>query len=328
VIAKSGLVSIVVASYRHVQFLRQRMDSLLNQTYRNLEIIVIDDCSPENNLEVLQEYRQNPRVKVIPRAENGGWVVVSNMGIELSKGEYLLFANCDDACEPTLVEDLVRGLQMAPTAGVAFCRSLLVDKDNKVLGDDYEIRERAFREYCASNVLVPGSQMRQFLFHSCVIPNLSGAIFRRTCFEYAGPFSSDYKACGDWILFFKLCERFDFWYHATPLNHFRQHDRTIRAETAGKTTYEEFFRVLLGELRRGGLTTMQRARIRLHVMYLWSVDLIRPGRVGWSYFPHHLGLVASLDPWSLLFLIPAMFRRLIELPGKVVRHLFRFRPAS
>lgn len=318
-----GLVSIVVASYRHVQFLRQRMDSLLGQTYRNLEILVIDDCSPDNNLEILQEYEFDSRVRVIPRSENGGWVVVSNMGLELARGEYLLFANCDDACEASLVEKLVGALQQNPSAGVAFCRSLLIDSNSKALGNDYEIRESAFRDYCKSDTLIDRTRMRQFLFHSCVIPNLSGALFRRTCFDYAGRFSSEYKACGDWILFFNLCERFDFCYVASPLNHFRQHDRTIRAETAGKTTYEEFFRVLLGELRRGGLNRLQQSRIRFHVMYLWAVDLIRPQQSGWQYFPSQLRLVAALDPISLPFLVPAIVRRLLEIPVKGVRKLLK-----
>ena len=96
---KPGLVSIVVASYNHAEFLEQRMTSLINQTYQNIEILVIEDCSPDNSLEVLRKYESHPKVKLIVREKNGGWVAVSNQGIDLSSGEFVLFANCDDDCD-------------------------------------------------------------------------------------------------------------------------------------------------------------------------------------------------------------------------------------
>ena len=67
-----GLVTVVVASYNHARFLTRRMDSLLAQTYRQLEIIVIDDRSPDNSVEILRRYESDPRVNLIVREQNGG----------------------------------------------------------------------------------------------------------------------------------------------------------------------------------------------------------------------------------------------------------------
>lgn len=316
-----GLVSVVVASYNHARFLQRRMESLINQTYPQLEILVIDDCSPDNSVEVLQAFARHPRVKLILRERNGGWVTVSNQGIEMSRGEFILFANCDDDCEPGMIDRLVHALQAHPSAGLAFCRSLMVDEHGTAMGDDYQVREPAFRERCWDDCFLSREEMRRFLMHSCVIPNLSAALIRRTCFEQVGVLSHDYKACSDWDLFFRIADGFDFAYVAQPLNHFRQHGRTIRSATKGRVTYDEFFRVLLGRLGHAGFSAAERSRFRMHVMHLWAIELLRPSTSGLVNLPHHAKLVASLDAASLIYLVPAVARRVLEMPLKALRRV-------
>jgi glycosyltransferase involved in cell wall biosynthesis len=291
---KPGLVSVVVASYNHAEFLAQRMDSLINQTYRDIEILVIDDCSPDNSIEILRRYESHPKVRLIIRA------------------------NCDDACDPRMIERLVAAMNRNPTAGVAFCRSLMIDEQDRVLGDDYVIREKSFRERCAGDTFIGRDEMYKFLLHSCVIPNLSAALIRRSCFDSAGALTSDYRACSDWDLFFRIANDFDFCYVAEPLNRFRQHSTTIRSATKGRITYDEFFRLLLGEIRLGKLSLGERFHFRLHVMYLWAIELIRPSTAGWMNFFHHAQLVWQIDRLALPLLPLAILKRLIELPAKAV----------
>jgi hypothetical protein len=148
------------------------------------------------------------------------------------------------------------------------------------------------------------------------MPNLSGILFRRDCFEAVGQFSSEYQACLDWDMFFRITEQYDFCYVAEPLNRFRQHSATIRSATKGRITYDEFFRLLLNEIQRPGLTASERFHFRLHVMYLWAVDLVRPSTAGWSNFLHHVQQVWLLDPLALPLLPIAILKRMVELPGK------------
>ena len=296
---KPGRVSVVVASYNHARFLPQRMDSLIAQTYPDLEIIVIDDCSPDNSVEVLRRYEQDPRVKLIIREHNGGWVAVSNQGIDLATGEYVIFANCDDACDPRMIERLVTALQTNPSAGIAFCRSKLVDADSKVLGDDREYQSARFRATCATDVSIPGAQMGQFLLYGCVISNLSAALFRRTSFDAAGNLSSSYRACSDWDLFFRMAARFDIVYIAEPLNLFRQHATTIRSRMKERETYQEYFRVLLSHGALLKLTTLERARFRTHIMFLWAVHLMSPSLRGIADLPYTQETVSLPLTWPI-----------------------------
>ncbi len=318
-----GLVSIVVASYNHAEYLPQRMESLIAQTYPHIEIIVIDDCSPDDSLRVLRCYEDDPRVRLIVREQNGGWVAVSNQGIELSRGEFVIFANCDDACKPQLIERLVSAMRSGDNVGIAFCRSWLVDKDNRILSDDLRSQQRVFQQRCAVDALIPGAEMGKYLLHSCVIPNLSAALIRHECFYRVGVLSPDYRACSDWDLFFRVAEHFDFAYVSQPLNLFRQHETTIRSVMKERATYEEYFRVLLGNLPAQRLSMLERAAARLRVMNLWSIHVISPSIGGVANVPYHLKRVVALDPWSVVFLPLAAIQRIIDLGRKLLLRLGR-----
>jgi glycosyltransferase involved in cell wall biosynthesis len=318
---RCGLVSLVVASYNHAGFLTRRMDSLIGQTYPETEILVIDDCSPDNSVEILRRYETYPNVRLVVREKNGGWVTTSNQGIDLTSGEFVLFANCDDDCDSRMVERLVDVMQRNPSAGIAFCRSLMVDESDRVLGDDFSVREAAFRKRCARDTLLSGAEASRFLLHSCVIPNLSAALIRRECFSEVGRLSADYRVCCDWDLFFRIAARYDVAYVAEPLNRFRQHQKTIRNVTKDKVIYEEYFRLLLGHIRVLQLSYFERIRFRTHVMYLWAVHLLSPSMNGAANLPYHFGRVVRLDPVSLLFAIPGALLRVVELTVKAPRKL-------
>lgn len=329
---KPGLVSVVVASYNHARFLTRRMDSLLAQTHANLEIIVIDDRSPDNSVEILRRYESDPRVRLIVREKNGGWVAVSNQGVELSHGEFVLFGNCDDACDPRMIERLVAAMRAHPTAGIAFCKSRFIDVEDRVIGDDFETRESAFRKFCASDVLIPSARMSRFLLDSCAIPNLSAALLRRSTLDEVGLLSAEYRVCSDWEFYFRMAARHDVAYVAEALNDFRQHDATIRSTVKERVINEETFRLLLGEIRRLPLSFAERCRYRTRVMYIWAIHLIAPSFSGLRNFPYHLKRVFSLDPLALPFLLPALVMRVFgvgaKVPGRILTRMFHSQKAG
>ncbi|MBT8574536.1 glycosyltransferase [Polynucleobacter paneuropaeus] len=318
---QKGLVTAIVASYNHSRFLPSRIESLLKQTYSDIEVLVIDDYSSDSSPEILKSYLGQKNYQLVLREQNGGWVKVSNQGFELSRGEYILFANCDDDCDTLMVDSLVDALEAHPKAAVAFCRSLMVDEVGKELGDDFQIREDSFRRHCAQDNYIDGKLMSRFLMHSCVIPNLSAALIRKSCLNEVGLFSSEYKACSDWDLFFRIAKNYDFAYVAQPLNFFRQHGKTIRSATKGRITYDEFFSVLLPKINNSDFSLFERISFRFHVMYLWSIELVRPSLQGWKNFAHHAELAASLDPLAILLLPFAMILRVIEIPLKLIKRM-------
>ncbi len=104
----SPLLTIAVAVYNTGKYLNECMDSVVNQTYRNLEIICVNDCSTDNSLEILKEYAtKDKRIKIINNEKNLGLGVVRNVGMNAAHGEYILFIDSDDWLDLTACEKLI-----------------------------------------------------------------------------------------------------------------------------------------------------------------------------------------------------------------------------
>lgn len=101
------LVSILVPVYNTEQYLRQHLDSIINQTYRNIEVICVNDCSPDNSSAILQEYAQiDKRIIVINKSANEGLPQARKTAFAHSSGHYILPVDSDDWLEPNMVEQL------------------------------------------------------------------------------------------------------------------------------------------------------------------------------------------------------------------------------
>jgi len=316
---KPGLVSVIVASYNHAEFLQERMDSLLNQTYKNIEIIVIDDCSTDNSREVLRQYKPNQKVRLIERDSNSGWVSVSNQGVALSQGEFIIFANCDDACDSGMIVALVDSLQKNPTAGISFCCSELIDSSGNRLGSDFDQRERSFRAKCARDVLLTRGEMTRFLMHSCVIPNLSAALFRKNTYILSGGLTSKYQVCADWDLFFNVTKKCEVFYISQALNYFRQHETTIRSSTKERKYLLEIIEIILSNIKLQKSNFYETSKYRLNAMYILAEYALRPRFDPIINFPYLMLNVLRLDWMAIVLLPPAFALRFCNVACKVFK---------
>ena len=101
------LISIIVPIYKVEIYLRKCIDSIVNQTYKNIEILLIDDGSPDNCGIICDEYaKKDERIKVIHK-ENGGLSDARNYGIEASTGDYIIFIDSDDYVSESMCENLL-----------------------------------------------------------------------------------------------------------------------------------------------------------------------------------------------------------------------------
>ena len=108
---KNNLISIIVPIYNVEKYLKKCIDSIINQTYKNLEIILVDDGSPDNCGKICDEYaKKDNRIKVIHK-ENGGVSSARNVGVENATGEYIGFVDSDDYIEKDMYEVLINNLK-------------------------------------------------------------------------------------------------------------------------------------------------------------------------------------------------------------------------
>ena len=102
----SELISVIVPVYNVEKYLNKCIESIVNQTYTNLEIILVDDGSPDNSGAICEEYaKKDPRIKVIHQ-ENAGAPAARNVAIDKAVGEFMYFMDSDDWAEPTMLEDM------------------------------------------------------------------------------------------------------------------------------------------------------------------------------------------------------------------------------
>lgn len=102
------LVSVIVPVYNVEQYLDECLNSIRQQTYENIEIIVVEDCSTDDSLNTLTKHLKDPRVKLIQHEKNSGLSAARNTGIDAAKGDYIMFADSDDLVHLSLIELCVK----------------------------------------------------------------------------------------------------------------------------------------------------------------------------------------------------------------------------
>ena len=160
-------ISIIFTSYNHKEFLVEAVESLINQTFKNFDLIIIDDCSTDGSQEVLKKYTNDLRVKLFLLEKNtGSYVHSSNLGASKAIADYIIFAQCDDFADATQLEKLYNAMINNPEVGVVYSSSLLIDRKGKYINCDYNVRERRFKKQCVKNTLITGLQMRKYFLFS------------------------------------------------------------------------------------------------------------------------------------------------------------------
>lgn len=113
------LVSVIIPSYNGALFLEEALESVLNQTHKNFEVIVVDDYSTDSSWDILTEHaRKDSRIKTFRNEENRGVSATRNRGIVESSAEYIAFLDCDDTMEPTRLEKQVAYLDGHPNVAI------------------------------------------------------------------------------------------------------------------------------------------------------------------------------------------------------------------
>ena len=214
------LVSVMMPSFNHAKYVENAIESVLNQTYPNVEAVVVDDGSSDDSHAVLQQYENHPRVTVRLHEQNRGQSAVLNEAIDLARGEFLAILPTDDWFLPEKTALQVAKFQASPpSVGVVYSPGLRFYEDT---GETKPHHVPMYR----------GRIVREMLTKPfCVYP--ASPMFRRECFETLR-FDTSYKAEGE-ALYVKLALDWDFEYVEEDTVVMRDHSRNT-----GKSTYLMF----------------------------------------------------------------------------------------
>ncbi len=180
---KLAKVSVVVPNYNYARYLRQRLDTIYAQTHPIFEVLVLDDHSADDSLDVLSKYASQTslQLQVIQNKKNSGSVYKQwQKGAELARGDYVWIAEADDLAAPSFLSEAV-GLMEAHGASFVFCDSIQIDEGNKTLASNYQyyfdtVMPGAFSE----TFVVSGEEfVRRFLSIKNLVLNVSAVLWRR-----------------------------------------------------------------------------------------------------------------------------------------------------
>lgn len=195
-VQEQPLVSVVIATYNMGQYLKQAVDSVLGQTWGNIELIVVDDGSSDNTPEVMAAYTSNDKVRYIQN-ENQGQPKAKNCGIRAAKGEYLGFCDADDVWEPNKLE-----LQLPqfgnPQVGVVYTEVSYMDEHGK--------RYQQPQPYIRHE-----GKVTDQLLQKNFVP-FGTAVIRKQCVEKSGIFDERFRMGIDWHLWLRYSLDWEFAY--------------------------------------------------------------------------------------------------------------------
>lgn len=168
---KNKLLSILCPTYNHEKYVKYFIDSLLSQSNPDWELIIVDDCSTDNNVAKIKQYNDK-RIKLIQNPFNMGINCGLNRAFAESKGQYISFCASDDMLKPDYVEKIFKCFDQHRDKGIVYCNLQVIDDDNNFTGkvylnpqtDRYDVIKYMF--FVGNQLLSPGMAVKRELFDS------------------------------------------------------------------------------------------------------------------------------------------------------------------
>ncbi|TRZ44980.1 glycosyltransferase family 2 protein [Robertkochia solimangrovi] len=294
-------VSVVIPNYNHEKFLERRIDSVLGQTYKDYELIILDDQSTDNSSQIIEKYvNKNPElIKYFPNSNNSGspfhqW----NKGIELAVGEFIWIAESDDLADNNFLEEMTSVLENDSDIGLVSCISQAIDQDDRIISEIHPV----VKPY--ANDIYPVKDevkifkgeyfIRHLLIKRCLIPNISGVLFRKQCYLDSGGLNIDYSRIGDFELYFRMFNNFDVAFLHKSLNYTRYHDDKLSA-TNTRVSFEELSRLYTSVFNTFNVSWKERQEIVAFYYTVYKHDIFYNKKFTYpeklSIF-HHLGKIS------------------------------------
>lgn len=221
------MVSVILPTYNHASYLKQRIESILNQTYQDFELIILDDCSPDNSRDIIELYQKNPHIShiVYNETNSGSTFKQWKKGFRLAKGDYIWIAESDDYAEPTFLEKVMES-NLKYNSVYCFALTKMIDKENNILScqppilPDYAMNINQFT--------------KDYLLYSNLICNASMIVFRKDALdENVWDEITNYKYSGDWLLWSSFCGGINATVSEVKeyLNYFRRHNQNVSGKS-------------------------------------------------------------------------------------------------
>lgn len=223
------VVSVILPNYNHSVYLEERITSILNQTYQDFELILLDDCSTDNSKDILLRYKDHPKVSslIFNEKNTGNTFLQWDKGIRLAKGRYIWIAESDDIADMTFLEFTIPALEQNPDATMCLTGSILIDEHSQRLKRS---RDR-WRETGKVKVFDGAEYVKHNLMYRNYVYNASMVVFRRNVYDRLDKSFQRLRCAGDWQFWAEVAYEGDVIEVRKKLNAFRQHLNKVTSKS-------------------------------------------------------------------------------------------------
>jgi glycosyltransferase involved in cell wall biosynthesis len=203
-------VSVIIPMYNREDFIVETIRSVLDQTYPNIELIVVDDGSTDDSRKVLKQFEGKIRVLEHPGKVNRGQSAAINLGIRSSEGRYVAILDSDDLFAPRKIQLQVEYLENHPDIGLVYGNGYYIDEEGEKL---YPIYQIGHKEYSRPELVLL----------DCYINIPSNSLIRRSVLDLVGGFDESMRSAQDHDMAVRLAEVTRFAYLDEVLWYYRRH---------------------------------------------------------------------------------------------------------
>ena len=237
------LVSVVVPNFNHEKFLRQRLESIYSQTYKNFEVILLDDASTDDSLKVLREFQElhKDNTRLIANEKNCGSVFGQwQRGINAARGDLIWVAESDDYSAENFLAELVK-VFVDETIKLAFVRTDFIQDGVKTFDTESYLADINCFDWKQNFAVTAAEFVANAMAIKNVIPNVSGVLFRKPSNIRAEILEiwQDMKLCGDWLFYLEIMKGGCVYYSPAATNFYRVHQKSTSLKIQKETRYYE-----------------------------------------------------------------------------------------
>ncbi len=247
-------VSVVVPNYNYENYIEERIDSILMQTYPIHELIILDDCSTDNSVNKIEEIiKKHPdvNIKFVKNEKNSGSVFSQwQKAFSLSTGDYVWIAEADDSCSHYFLENVMKGFD-SPNVVLSYAESMRIDENNRIISTscrDWMLAVSSVKwnkSYINSGI----NEIQNALAICNTIPNVSAVVFKKSNQVEIIEEAKKFKISGDWYIYYKLLSNGDIAYCSKSLNYFRKHSKSTSTVVSRELEIRELL-TIQSEIRK------------------------------------------------------------------------------
>ena len=249
-------ISVVIPNYNYEKFFLTRIYSILAQTEKIYEVIILDDCSKDNSRvlidKVVEKISPYMNVQKVYNETNSGCAFKQwKKGFELAKGDYVWIAEADDCCDKTLLKNIIKPIKQYPNIYISYSDTAFINAWDKIIlptiKPEIDIRKTNHWE---SDFVDSGlEEIEKYTFLNCIIANVSSCIIKRDNYDDIFEKIIDYKQAGDWLFYVSVMKKGDIAFCNKPLNYYRLHGNNVTSVTKKQRHFDEIVKIH-GEIRK------------------------------------------------------------------------------